>query len=120
MSEQLTNITTELSNYEVDLFNASTEYRQLAEDAARKRATYDVAYATEFLKIKTNGEKATDKTAESLAVQAVAGQLTSCRIAEALADASKRHLTALQAIVSSVQTRSRLLNTEAELTRFQV
>jgi hypothetical protein len=120
MTEQLASIVGELSNYEVELFNASTEYRQLAEDAARKRATYDVAYATEFLKIKTNGEKTTDKTAEALAVQTVAGQLTSCRIAEALADASKRHLAALDAIVKSVQTRSRLLNTEAELTRFQI
>ena len=117
MTEHITQIERELQNYEADLFNASTEYRQLAEDAARKRASYDVAYAQELLKLKSDSAlKATVPEKEAIAVVAVQGPLTNARIAEALADGSKRHLSALQAILSSVQTRSRLLTTEAGLT----
>lgn len=119
MTEQLHSISTELTNYEVELFNAATEYRQLIEDAARKRATYDVAYATELLKVNAMEGKFTVPEKEALAVKAVENHLTQCRIAEALADGSKRYLGSLQAIVSSVQTRSRLLDTEAQLTRYQ-
>jgi N-acetylglucosamine kinase-like BadF-type ATPase len=117
--DQMCQIEAELQTYEVELFNASTEYRQLAQDAARKRATYDVQYAQEFLKVKTGGDKVTDKLAESVTVVAVQGSLTACRIAESLADASKRHLTTLQTLVSSCQTRAGLLKTERSLTGYQ-
>jgi hypothetical protein len=111
--DDITQITKELERYEKDLFSASTEYRQLARDAAEKRATYDVAYAQEMLKLKADTDlKATVPERESFAVVAVANFMTACRIAEAMAEGSKRHLQALQAILSSVQTRSKLLQSE--------
>lgn len=112
-TEQLFQIEKELQGFESDLFTASTEYKNLVRDAAEKRANYDVAFAVELLKIKSNADlKFTVPEKEALTVQTVQGQMTACRIAEAIADGSKRHLTALQAILSSVQTRSKLLQTE--------
>lgn len=112
MTEELFAIEKELKDYEAKLYAASTEYKRLAQDAATKRATYDVAYATEFLKITTGEMKMTVPATESLAVQNVQESLTSCRIAEALADGAKRHLVTLQSIISSIQTRAGLFKTE--------
>lgn len=111
--DQITQITTELEQYEKDLFTASTEYKSLARDAAEKRATYDVTFAQEMLKLKSDTDlKATVPEREAFAVVAVERFMTGCRIAEAMAEGSKRHLQALQAILSSVQTRAKLLQTE--------
>lgn len=114
-TEQIAQIEQELHGYESELYECSAEYRTLAVDAATKRAIYDVAYAQEFMQTKLSGDKMTDKTAESLTVIAVQTQLTSCRIAEAMADACKRRLTALQSNLTSVQTRASLLRTERSL-----
>lgn len=112
-TEQMFQIEKELEGYESDLFKASTEYRDLVRDAAEKRAVYDVAYAQELLKLKSDTDlKATVPERDAMAVVAVQKFLTNCRIAEAIADGSKRHLTTLQAILSSVQTRSKLLQVE--------
>lgn len=116
MIDDINAITTQLTQAEADLYAASTEYRRLGENAARLRALYDVQYASEFLKAKTASEKPTDKSAESLAVQIVEKHLTDCRIAEALADGARRHLGALEAILSSIQTRARLLKVESNYT----
>lgn len=114
--EQITQITKELENYEKQLYDASVEYRSLARDAAEKRARYDVAYAQEFLKNSTNKDmKLTVPACEALTVQQVQAELTACRIAEALADGSKRHLSALQSNLTSLQTRASLLKTERSL-----
>lgn len=114
MTEQITNIEAELQTCEVDLFNASTEYRQLAEDAARKRSSYDVAWAQQLLKLKSDTDlKATVPEREALATVAVQDQMTGARIAEAMADASKRHLVTMQSVLSSIQTRARLIQTES-------
>jgi hypothetical protein len=111
--DHITEIEGELRNIEGELYTASVEFKRLASDAAQKRATYDVAYATEFLKIQTNKElKLTVPAIESLAVQTVQTQLVACRIAEALADGSKRHLGTLQSLLSSIQTRASLIKTE--------
>jgi len=115
MTEQTTKIERELQNIEQELYAASIEYRDLAKDAAEKRAIYDVAYAQEFLKVSTDGEKRTVPATESLTVQIVQRQLTACRIAEALADGSKRHLMTLQSLLSSIQTRASLIKTERSL-----
>ena len=53
-TEQLSQITKELEQYEADLFRASTEYKALAQDGATKRSVYDVAWAQEILKLKAD------------------------------------------------------------------
>lgn len=114
-TEQLQEIERDLRAYEVELYNASVEYKSLARDAAEKRAAYDVAYAQEFLKITTGELKMTVPATEALAVKNVESLLTSCRIAEAMADGAKRHLATLQSVLTSVQTRASLLKTERSL-----
>lgn len=113
--EELHQIERELKGYETDLYSASTEYKRLAREAAEKRAQYDVDYAKEYLKVSNDGVKRTVPATESLVVQIVERQLTDCRIAEALAEGSKRHLGAIQSVLNSVQTRASLLKTERSL-----
>jgi len=114
--EQLTAITKELEQYESELYEASAEFRKLAVDAATKRADYDVAYAQEMLKVSAQTEvKMTVAEKESTVVVIVADRLKAARIAEALADGAKRHLTALQSNLTSLQTRASLLKTERSL-----
>jgi hypothetical protein len=113
-NEQIDSITSELESYEAQLYAASVEYRSLIQDAATKRAAYDVAYAQELLKVPAD-MKLTVPKADALVVSIVADQLTACRIAEAMADGAKRHLTALQSNLTSIQTRASLLKTERSL-----
>lgn len=119
MSEELHKITEELQSYEAELYAASAEYRDYALDAAQKRATYDVEYSQAILTISAkcdqDGIKMTVPERDALAVKQVQNSLKACRIAEALADGSKRHLGTLQSLLSSVQTRSSLLRTERSL-----
>lgn len=114
--ERIEIIEKELENYESELYECSAEYRQLAIDAATKRAEYDVAYAQEMLKVSAQTEvKMTVAEKESAVVVIVANQLKSCRIAEAMASGAKERLRALQANLTSVQTRASLLRTERSL-----
>lgn len=114
--EQINQIAQELEAYETQLYAASVEFRSLAQDAAVKRAEYDVAYAQEMLKVSAQTEvKMTVAEKESAVVVIVADRLKACRIAEALADGAKRHLTALQSNLTSIQTRASLLKTERSL-----
>lgn len=117
MSEHITDIEQELRNSEIELFNAATEYRQLVTYAADKRAKYDLEWAKELLKITTTMKdaKLTVAEKEAMTLKAVESHFIPCRIAEAEAEASKRQLSAIQAIQSSIQTRSRLLQTELSL-----
>ena len=114
MSEQISKILMELENYEQQLYAASIEYKQLASDAAQKRADYDVAWAQEMLKLPTD-VKMTVAEKESTVVTIVAERLRATRIAEALAEGAKRHLSALQSNLTSLQTRASLLKTERSL-----
>lgn len=124
MTEHITDIESELKAKEVEIYETSVAYREESRDAAEKRAVYDIEYAKAMLNIThtadQNNVKMTVAERESLAVKAVSDELKACRIAEALADATKRHLEALQAILSSIQTRSRMIQTERSLTGRQV
>lgn len=115
MSEQIHKIAEELEGYETQLYAASVEFRSLAHDAAIKRADYDVAYAQEMLKASAVEGKRTVAEKEAEVVVIVANQMRAARIAEAMADGAKRHLTALQSNLTSIQTRASLLKTERSL-----
>ena len=123
MTETPHEIESELRDLEGQLYEASREYRNQARHAAECRALYDVEYAKAMLVIIStadqNNVKMTVAEKESLAVKQVENYLTNCRIAEAMADGTKKHLDALQSILSSVQTRARLLQTERSLTAYQ-
>ena len=115
-TEQIKNIEKELENYESELYECSAEYRHLATDAATKRAAYDVRWAQELLKIATNKDlKLTVPEKEAMVTTLVQDELSACRIAEAMASGSKERLKALQANLTSVQTRASLLKTARSL-----
>ena len=107
----------QLQNIERELYDASGEYKDLALTAAGLRATYDVRYAQEYLKVTTNAgdKKMTVAATEALVIDIVQHDLSAARIAEAKADAAKRHLATLQSLLTSVQTRASLMKTELRL-----
>ena len=119
MTEDITRINEQLMKIEKDLYKASTEYRELSIDAAGKRAAYDVRYASEFLKASQDSTiKRTVPATEAFVVEVVSHDLSECRIAEAKAEAAKRHLATLQSLLSSVQTRASLLKTERSMANY--
>lgn len=119
MQADLSTIEQELKDYERELYASSDNETELTLDAARKRAAYDVAYAQELLKINANKDlKLTVPEKEAMAVLAVQNDLVACRIAEAMAQSAKRRLDTIQTLVSSVQTRAKLFQTERSLTAY--
>ena len=74
-----------------------------------------LAYAQKLLKVSADGTKRTAPEKEALAVLGVQMQMTEARIAEAMAEGSKRYLHAIQTNLSSCQTRASLLKTERSL-----
>lgn len=117
--EYIIGISSELKDCEALIRKASAEYRQLARDAANARFDYDLAWASAILEIKdtcdTESIKMTVGEKEALAVKQVANFMQKCRTTEAVADASKRHLESVLGVLSSIQTRSKLILAEASL-----
>ncbi len=114
MVEQIGQITQELEASEANIHAAATEYRSLSREAADKRVRYDIAYAQELLKVSTDKSvKLTVAEKEAMALLAVQGPFTECRIAEAIAEGCKRQLQALQGNQTSLQTRASLIKTES-------
>lgn len=122
MTDTIHQIEQDLQMRETQLFDASMEFREFVLDAAQKRAGYDVDFAKSMLDIASradkDGLKMTVSERESLAVVAVQNQLRDCRIAEALRDGSKAHLSTLQSLLTSLQTRSKLIITERSLSNY--
>lgn len=113
--EDAQSLIAELAQIEADIFNASTEFSKQAVVAAKSRLTYDLAYAEAILRLKPADAsiKITVPEREALAIKQCSSQMTDARIAEAELDAAKKHLEALRAILSSIQTRASLLKAEA-------
>lgn len=103
-----------LQQAEVELLSTASDYAAFALDAAQKRAQYDLRWAQELLKVATNKDvKLTVPEKEAMVTNLVQDELTACRIAEAMANASKAKLDALKSTLSSIQSRAALLKTEA-------
>lgn len=124
MNEHITDIEQELRRLETAIYETATSYRSEQVDAAVKRSTYDAEHSKAMLTIISTADqqnvKMTVAEREALAVKQVAHEMTEARIAEAVADGTKKHLDALQSILSSVQTRAKLIQTERSLTARQV
>lgn len=93
------------------LLTDSREYARLAADAVTKRNAYDLAKARALLKIKDG--TVIEKTAQATLECEL--QMVEARIAEAHMDAMKMRLKAVSDSLSAVQTKARLLKTEADL-----
>lgn len=112
----------ELAKCEAALYEMQQKYPALARAAAEARIVYDVAWAEAVDEIAhrqlTEGKKPpTVPVQDAMATQMVKEQMAAARIAEADLDAGKKHLDSLQAILSSVQTRAKLVQLEMGLAR---
>lgn len=111
----------ELREHEQSLFSVAKQYRTIARTAAEKRVIYDVQWANAIEDITKEaveaGTKITVAEKEAKAVLKVATELDDCRMAEADVDAAKKYIDTMQTILSSVQTRAKLMQMEMSLAR---
>jgi hypothetical protein len=112
----------ELSKCEAALYEMQVTYPALARAAAEARYVYDVAWANAIDEIAhravPDGQKPpTVAVMDALATKMVAAEMEAARMAEADLDAAKKHLDTSQAILSSVQTRGKLVQLEMSLAR---
>lgn len=93
---------------------AVNEYAEGAKDAAEKRTAYDVLWAQSMLQAP---DDKTQKIKEALATEACAVQMLQARVAEAIRDALKERIRALETVLSVQQSRLRYLeSTEKDYT----
>lgn len=112
----------ELVKCEAALYEMQVKYPALARRAAEARYIYDVAWADAIddiahTKVAEGQKPPTLPVQDAIATKRVAVQMEAARLAEAELDAAKKHLDSLQAILSSVQTRSKLVQMEMGLAR---
>lgn len=85
---------------------AVNDYTDATKDAAEKRTAYDVLWAQAMLK--TPDDK-TQKIKEALATEVCAVQMLQARVAEAVRDALKERIRALETVLSVQQSRLRYI-----------
>ena len=110
----------ELVKCEAALFEMQKQYPDIAKNAANARYVYDMAWANAIDEIahRTLAEGQRPPTVpvqDAMATKAVASEMQAAREAEAELDAAKKHIDTLQAILSSVQTRSKMYLAEISL-----
>lgn len=115
-------IVRELAKCEQALYEMQVKYPQLARAAANARYVYDQAWADAIddilHKATVAGEKPpTLPVQDALATKAVAQEMKDARETEADLDGAKKHLETLQAILSSVQTRAKIVQIEMGLAK---
>lgn len=99
----------------------SAEYAGLAVDAVRCRNTYDLAKAKTLLIVRTDPAMAKWTVGEKDAQVTVMceSQMVSARISEAMLDACKMRLRAVEASLGAIQSQAKLLRTEVGLAQYQ-
>jgi len=110
----------DLLKCEQALFEMQSRYPTIAKAAADARYVYDMAWANAIDDIAhrtlVEGQKApTVPVQDAMATKMVAEEMENARKAEAELDVASMHIKTLQAIQSSVQTRSKLYIAEMSL-----
>lgn len=110
----------ELVECEQALYQMQKQYPNLARVAAQNRIVYDVAWAEAIDDIAhratAEGQKPpTVSVQDAMATKMVAKEMEAARMAEADLDAAKKHIDTLTSILSSLQTRSKLILAEMSL-----
>ena len=104
-------INDELLGYSKKLAIASNEYSEACADAANRRTDRDVQWAKELLK--SQGKTVSEREAETMIICESA--VRDCRISEAMRDALKERIRALQAVLNATQTRAAFLKAEIQI-----
>ena len=106
----LVSIEAELVRLAQALSDITDEYEGLCRVAADARCNYDVAWAKALLQFSEEERKSTVAVREAMATQACEHVMREARIAEAIRDAAKERLRALQAQLTVHQSRLRWLD----------
>lgn len=111
MGEDVAKINSELVRYSQSLAIAVNEYSDACRDAAEKRSTFDLERAKSLLRssLKTVAER------ESEALVVCESSMRDARIAEAMRDALKERIRALESVLNACQTRAAFLKEEMKL-----
>lgn len=104
-------INQELTDLSRKLALASNEYTEACLDAAIKRSDYDVGRAKGLLK--SEGKRVIDRESEATVICETV--MRDARIAEAVRDALKERIRALQSVLNATQTRAAFLKAEMQL-----
>ncbi len=96
----------ELMRLSKALAEAVNQYSDGAKDAAEKRTAYDVLWAQAMIEADDDW---TQKIKEAQATKACATQMLEARVAEAIRDALKERIRALETVLSVQQSRLRYL-----------
>ena len=110
MSEVM-KINQELASLSKKLAIASNEYSDACKKAAGARSDYDLAKAKATLK--SSLKTASDRQAEATIL--CEAEMREARINEALRDATKERLRALESVLNATQTRAGFLRDEMKL-----
>lgn len=105
----LINIENELVRLAKNLDSLTEEFQGLCRVAADSRTDYDLAWAKELLRI-NDTEDATQKVKESMATQICAKLMREARVAEAIRDAAKERIRAIESLLTVHQSRLRWLD----------
>jgi thioredoxin-related protein len=111
MGEDVAKINSELVKYSQSLAMAVNEYSDACRDAAEKRSTFDLERAKSLLRssLKTVAEYGSE------ALVVCESSMREVRIAEALREALKERIRALESVLNACQTRASFLKAEMKL-----
>lgn len=105
----LVNIEHELVRLAKNLDQLTEEFQGLCRVAADARTDYDLAWAKELLRV-NDTEDATQKVKESMATQVCGKLMREARVAEAIRDAAKERIRAIESLLTVHQSRLRWLD----------
>jgi hypothetical protein len=108
-------ISQELIEFSKKLAIAVNEYDRSCADAANKRTDRDVRWAQELLK--SQGKTVSEREAEVMIICETV--VRDCRIAEAMRDALKERIRALQSVLNATQTRAAFLKAEIKMNQYE-
>lgn len=106
----LINIERELTRLAANLDQLTEDFQGLCRVAADARTDYDLAWAKELLRVHGKEEGSTQKVKEAVATQVCADQMREARIAEAIRDATKERIRALESLLTVHQSRLKWLD----------
>lgn len=119
MTEELHSLEAELKELETKIHKTAELHRNEARAYGEARAKYELASASALLHIydfeSSSGDKNTESVRKAKALKQCEAEYMAYRIAETNADSSREVLRALVAELSSLQSRAKLMMSEASL-----
>ena len=106
----LINIEHELVRLAKNLDQLTEEFQGLCRVAADARTDYDLQWAKELLRINDTEGDTTQKVKEAMATKICATAMREARVAEAIRDAAKERIRAIESLLTVHQSRLRWLD----------